>query len=150
MIVRRDRGMLAVTIMLDVAFHAGRTSTVSAADIAERAGLARRGIEPLLQTLSRSGLLESIRGPRGGYRLGRPRRDITLDDVVRTATADDGASPEDGPSGAMQVQVVDPLWNELEDELSKRLKGITLEDLIRRAEAKGMARPLAEPISFSI
>ena len=150
MIVRRDRGMLAVTIMLDVAFHAGRTSTVSAADIAERAGLARRGIEPLLQTLSRSGLLESIRGPRGGYRLGRPRRDITLDDVVRTATADDTASTEDGPSGAMQAQVVDPLWHELDTELVRRLKGITLEDLIRRAEARGMARPVAEPISFSI
>lgn len=150
MIVRRDRGMLAVTIMLDVAFHAGRTSTVSAADIAERAGLARRGIEPLLQTLSRSGLLESIRGPRGGYRLGRPRRDITLDDVVRIATAEDAASAEDGPSGAMQSQVVDPLWQELDVELVRRLRGITLEDLIRRAEARGMARPVAEPISFSI
>ncbi len=150
MIVRRDRGMLAVLIMLDVAFHAGRTSTVSAADIAERAGLARRGIEPLLQTLSRSGLLESIRGPRGGYRLGRPRRDINLDDVVRTATADDAGAGEDGPTGAMQAEVVDPLWKELDSELAQRLRGITLEDMIRRAEAKGMARPLAEPISFSI
>jgi Rrf2 family iron-sulfur cluster assembly transcriptional regulator len=142
--------MLAVTIMLDVAFHAGRTSTVSAADIAERAGLARRGIEPLLQTLSRSGLLESIRGPRGGYRLGRPRRDIHLDDIVKTATAEETATGEDGPTGAMQAAVIDPLWLELDYELCKRLKGITLEDLIRRAEAKGMARPLAEPISFSI
>ncbi len=149
-IVRRDRGMLAVTIMLDVAFHAGRTSTVSAADIAERAGLARRGIEPLLQTLSRSGLLESIRGPRGGYRLGRPRRDIHLDDVVRTAIAEETGGGEDGPSGQMQSAVVDPLWQELDDELAKRLRGITLEDLIRRAEASGIARPLAEPISFSI
>jgi Rrf2 family protein len=142
--------MLAVTIMLDVAFHAGRTSTVSAADIAERAGLARRGIEPLLQTLSRSGLLESIRGPRGGYRLGRPRRDIHLDDVVRTALDEDTTGPEDGPSGAMQTAVVDPLWHELNDELTQHLRGLTLEDLIRRAEAKGMTRPLAEPISFSI
>ncbi len=150
MIVRRDRGMLAVTIMLDVAFHAGRTSTVSAADIAERAGLARRGIEPLLQTLSRSGLLESIRGPRGGYRLGRPRRDIHLDDIVRTALDEDTATAEDGPSGAMQSAVVDPLWQELDGELTQRLRGLTLEDLIRRAEAKGMTRPLAEPISFSI
>jgi Rrf2 family iron-sulfur cluster assembly transcriptional regulator len=149
-IVRRDRGMLAVTIMLDVAFHAGRTSTVSAADIAERAGLARRGIEPLLQTLSRSGLLESIRGPRGGYRLGRPRRDIHLDDVVRTAIDEEPGTAEDGPSGAMQSAVVDPLWQELDDELIQRLRGLTLEDLIRRAEAKGMSRPLAEPISFSI
>ena len=149
MIVRKDRGMLAVLIMLDVAFHAGRTSTVSAADIADRAGLARRGIEPLLQTLSRSGLLESIRGPRGGYRLGRPRRDIHLDDVVRTAL-DDDTTAEDGPGGALQDRVIEPLWAEIDQEFAARLHGLTLEDLIRRAEAAGMDRPVAEPISFSI
>ena len=150
MIVRRDRGMLAILIMLDVAFHAGRTSTVSAADIADRAGLARRGIEPLLQTLSRSGLLESIRGPRGGYRLGRPRRDIHLDEIVRTAVSDDSPAAEEGPIGQMQSAVIDPLWTELNQELTDRLNGLTLEDMIRRAEAAGMARPLAEPITFSI
>ncbi len=150
MIVRRDRGMLAVLIMLDVAFHAGRTSTVSAADLAERAGLARRGIEPLLQTLSRSGLLESIRGPRGGYRLGRPRRDIHLDDVVRTALSDDATTAEDGPGGALQDRVIEPLWAELDAEFAARLHGLTLEDLIRRAEAAGLDRPVAEPITFSI
>jgi Rrf2 family protein len=149
MIVRRDRGMLAVLIMLDVAFHAGRTSTVSAADIAERAGLARRGIEPLLQTLSRSGLLESIRGPRGGYRLGRPRRDIHLDDVMRIAVSEDG-TPEDGPAGELQDKVVGHLWTELERKLAEQLHGITVDDLVKRAEAAGMVRPLAEPISFSI
>ncbi len=141
--------MLAVLIMLDVAFHAGRTSTVSAADIADRAGLARRGIEPLLQNLSRSGLLESIRGPRGGYRLGRPRRDIHLDDIVRTALADDAAA-EDGPGGDLQQKVIEPLWAELDSEFAARLRGLTVDDLIRRAELKGLARPLAEPITFSI
>ncbi len=142
--------MLAVLIMLDVAFHAGRTSTVSAADLAERAGLARRGIEPLLQTLSRSGLLESIRGPRGGYRLGRPRRDIHLDDIVRTALSDDAANAEDGPGGALQDKVIEPLWVELDAEFASRLHGLTLDDLIRRAEAAGLDRPVAEPITFSI
>ncbi len=149
MIVRRDRGMLAVLIILDVAFHAGRTSTVSAADIAERAGLARRGIEPLLQTLSRSGLLESIRGPRGGYRLGRPRRDIHLDEVVRTALCEDHPA-EDGPKGDLLEKVVSPLWGDLDRELATRLRGLTLEDLVRRAEGAGLARPLSEPITFSI
>jgi Rrf2 family protein len=143
--------MLAVLIMLDVAFHAGRTSTVSAADIADRAGLARRGIEPLLQTLSRSGLLESIRGPKGGYRLGRPRRDIHLDEIVKIATSDDtGSAGDDGPSGPMQAGVIEPLWGELDSELAVKLSKLSLEDLIRRAEAAGMARPLAEPITFSI
>ncbi len=149
MILRRDRGMLAVLIILDVAFHAGRTSTVSAADIAERAGLARRGIEPLLQNLSRSGLLESIRGPRGGYRLGRPRRDIHLDEVVRTALCEDHPA-EDGPKGDLLEKVVLPLWGDLDRDLATRLRGLTLEDLVRRAEGAGLARPLSEPITFSI
>lgn len=149
MIVRRDRGMLAVLIILDVAFHAGRTNTVSAADIAERAGLARRGIEPLLQTLSRSGLLDSIRGPRGGYRLGRPRRDIHLDEVMRIALSDDAAA-EDGPNGELQDKVVDPLWAELDRGFAAQLHGLTVDDLVKRAEAAGLARPLAEPITFSI
>ncbi len=149
MLVRRDRGMLAVLIMLDVAFHAGRTSTVSAADIAERAGLARRGIEPLLQSLSRSGLLESIRGPRGGYRLGRPRRDIHLDDIMRTALSDESPH-EDGPTGDLQREVIDPVWTCLDEAFATHLHTLTLDDLIRRAEAAGLARPLAEPITFSI
>ena len=149
MLLRRDRAMIAVLIMLDVAFHAGRAGTVSAADIAERAGLARRGIEPLLQSLSRSALLESVRGPRGGYRLGRPRRDIRLSDVVEVAIAEDTAS-EDGPVGDLFARVIEPAWKEFDDTLRARLHGLSLDDLIRRAESVGLRRPLAEPISFSI
>lgn len=149
MLLRRDRAMIAVLIMLDVAFHAGRAGTVSAADIAERAGLARRGIEPLLQTLSRSSLLESVRGPRGGYRLGRPRRDIRLSDVVEIAVSDDAGS-EDGPIGELFARVVEPSWKQLDDSLRTQLYDLTLDDLVRRAESAGLRRPLAEPISFSI
>ena len=149
MLLRRDRAMIAVLIMLDVAFHAGRAGTVSAADIAERAGRARRGIEPLLQTLSRSALLESVRGPRGGYRLGRPRRDIKLSDIVEIATSEDAGS-EDGPVGDLFSRVVEPAWKELDDALRARLHELSLDDLIRRAESAGLRRPLAEPISFSI
>ncbi len=153
MLVRRDRAMLGVLIMLDVGFHAGRLTTVSAADIAERAGLARRGIEPLLQALSRSGLLDSVRGPRGGYRLGRRPREISLAEIVRVGTSDDGGGCEDGstgPGGPLHDKVVDALWGELEARLSEQLQAISLETLLRRAEASGLQRPLAEPITFSI
>jgi len=150
MLIRRDRGMLAVAVMLDVAFHGGRTATVSAAEIADRLGLARRGMEPLLQALSRGGLLESLRGPRGGYRLGRPRRDIRLSEVVAAAVSEGEAEPSEGPSGRLQEQVVDVLWGELETTARDRLGALTLDDLLRRAAAAGLRRPTNEPITFAI
>ena len=154
MLIRRDRVMVAVRVMLDIAFHGGRTATVSAADIAERLGQARRGMEPLLQALSRAGLLDSVRGPRGGYRLGRPRRDIHLSDIVSAVAGDDGeASPEApaaSPPGSLQAAVTDRLWDELEAAAQARLAALTLDDLLRRAQAAGMRRPATERISFTI
>lgn len=149
MYLRRDRAMIAVTIMVDVAFYAGRSGLVSGSDIAERAGLARRGIEPLLQALSRSGVLDSVRGPRGGYRLGRPQRDISLDEIVRTVASDD-ASGEGGPIGALFERVVSPCWQQLDTVVCQQMTSFTLEDMVRRAEAAGLRRPLHEPITFSI
>jgi Rrf2 family iron-sulfur cluster assembly transcriptional regulator len=148
--IRRDRAMLAVTVMLDVAFHGGRSATVSGADIANRLGLARRGMEPLLQALSRAGLLESARGPRGGYRLGRPRRDIKLSEVVAVAVSGGEAEASEGPSGRLQEQVVDVLWAELETTARDRLAALTIDDLLRRAAASGLRRPTTEPITFTI
>jgi Rrf2 family protein len=149
MLVRRDKAMLAVSIMLDVAFHAGRTATVSAGDLAERLGLARRGMEPLLQALSRAGLLESIRGPGGGYRLGRARREIRLSDIISVALAEE-AVPTEGPSGRLQAAVVDRVWTDLDEGVRAQLAALSLEDLVRRAGAAGLRRPTAEPISFAI
>ncbi|GBR46693.1 transcriptional regulator [Acetobacter pomorum] len=149
MILRRDRAMTAVLIMLDVAFHAGRSGTVSAADIAQRSELARRGIEPLLQALSRSGLLESIRGPRGGYRLGRPRRDISLVDIIEAVVNTD-TDGNDGPQGALFQKVLAPCWDRFDQKLIAQMSKTTLDDLVKQAESAGLKRPLAEPITFSI
>jgi Rrf2 family iron-sulfur cluster assembly transcriptional regulator len=149
MLLRRERAMTAVAIMLDVAFHAGRTEAVSAADIAERLGQARRGIEPVLQGLSRAGLLDSIRGPKGGYRLGRPARDLRLAEIVSTALDDDAAGGE-APAGRLQAAVVHPLWGELEALCRDHLAQLTIADLIKRAAAAGVKRPTVEPLNFVI
>lgn len=150
MILRRDRAMTAVSVMLDVAFYAGRSGTVSAADIAERLGLARRGMEPLLQTLSRAGLLESIRGPRGGYRLGRPPRDVRMAEIVGVGPNEEDEPAAHGPGGKLHDAVVEPLWGELDRAVRAQLEQTTLDDLLRRAAAAGLRRPAAEPITFAI
>jgi Rrf2 family protein len=149
MLLRRERAMTAVAIMLDVAFHAGRTEAVSAADIAERLGQARRGIEPVLQGLSRAGLLDSLRGPKGGYRLGRPPRDLRLAEIVATALDEDGAGAET-PAGRLQAAVVQPLWGEMEALCRDHLARLTVADLIKRAAAAGVKRPVVEPLNFVI
>jgi Rrf2 family protein len=141
--------MTAVSAMLDVAFHAGRSSTVNAADIAERLGLARRGMEPLLQGLSRAGLLESVRGPKGGYRLARTPRDIRLSEIVSSAQAEEEEAAQ-GPVGRLQEAVIDKVWGELEQTMQQTLQGLTLDDLLRRAAAAGLRRAPTEPITFSI
>ncbi|MBV9653413.1 MAG: Rrf2 family transcriptional regulator [Acetobacteraceae bacterium] len=149
MMIRRDRAMTAISVMLDIGFHAGRTNTVNAADIAERMGLARRGMEPLLQALSRGGLVDSVRGPRGGYRLSRPPRDIRLSEIVSIALAD-GEEPSHGPGGRLQEVVTAQLWGEMDDAVREKLHALTLDDLLRRAAAAGLRRPTLEPITFAI
>jgi Rrf2 family protein len=150
LLLRHDRALTAIAVALDVAFHAGRGGSLAgAAEVAERLGAARRGLEPVLQALSRAGLLESLRGPKGGYRLARRPRDIRLLDIVN-AVAEGMEPPEEGLTGALQAAVVAPLWGELDAGLRQRLGALTLEELLRRAAAAGLKRPATEPLNFAI
>jgi Rrf2 family iron-sulfur cluster assembly transcriptional regulator len=149
MLLRRDRALLAIDIVLDVAFHAGRgAEATGAAEIAERLGAQRRGIEPLLQALTRAGLLDSTRGPKGGYRLGRAPRAIPLIAVIEAVV--DGEDPMPSPSGRLAASVTAPLWQELDGAMRERLAGLTIGDLLRRAALAGLRRPRTEPLDFAI
>ncbi len=151
MLLRQDRAQTAIAVALDVAFHAGRGGTlVGAAEVAERLGAARRGLEPVLQALSRAGLLDSVRGPKGGYRLARRARDIRLLDLV--LALEDSAEPPaaDALSGDLQRAVTTPLWSELDTLLRDRLAAISLDDLLRAAARAGLRRPASEPLNFAI
>ena len=141
--------MVAVAIVLDIAFHSGGDAVVNAAELADRTGMARRTLEPLLQALSRAGLLDSTRGPHGGYRLGRPARLIKLADVIAIALS---SLEESGPdlTGRLQRAVVDPLWGELDAALQAQLDGVTVEDLLRRAAKAGLRKPVSDPLNFAI
>lgn len=149
MLLRRDRALLAIDIVLDVAFHAGRgTEVTGAAEIAERLRAQRRGIEPVLQALTRAGLLDSTRGPRGGYRLARAPRAIPLLAAMEAVLLAEEAAPE--PAGRLAAAVTAPLWDELDARLRERLAALTIADLLRRAAVAGVPRPRTEPLDFAI
>ncbi len=141
--------MVAVAIVLDIAFHGSGDSVVSAADLAERTGMARRTLEPLLQTLSREHVLESTRGPNGGYRLARPARLIKLTDIISVGL---NSLEETGPdlSGRLQRAVIEPLWHEFDASLQAEADSLTVENLLQRAAKAGLRKPVSEPVNFVI
>src|SRR3954462_11883575 len=77
-----NKGRYGVRAMFDVAFH-GDGGSAQIKDIAEREGIPARFLEQIFQDLRRAGLVSSKRGPRGGYQLARPGREISLGDILR-------------------------------------------------------------------
>ena len=76
-----SKGRYAVTAMLDVTIHASH-GPVSLADISERQGISLSYLEQLFSKLRKYGLVNSIRGPGGGYRLGRCSAEIAIADII--------------------------------------------------------------------
>jgi len=148
-LTRRDRGMVAAAIVLDVAFNSSSETVVSGAQLAERTGIVRRTLEPLLQALSREHLLESTRGPHGGYRLGRPARLIKLSEVIALGL---NSLEDSGPglTGRLQRAVIEPLWDEFDAVLLAQTNAVTIEDLLRRAARAGLRKVDSEPLNFVI
>ncbi len=129
---------LAVEAVLHIAHHGG-ANPVQSRDIAERMGLPRRYLEQVMQQLVRGGILRGVRGPRGGYRLARERRRITVGEIVRTLAGLDREDPADLASASeLGRRVMLPFWTGVERDLLDRLDAVTIEDLCRRAEEAGI------------
>jgi len=139
----------AVEAVLDVACNA-RPAPVSSLAIARRQGIPRRYLEPVMQRLVRAGVLKGQRGPKGGYRLARERRRISIGEIVRVFIAEEEAERLDASQSALGRRVVAPLWRELEAELLTRLDAVTIEDLCGQADAAGVGRAEAKAADFSI
>ncbi|HXZ45152.1 MAG TPA: Rrf2 family transcriptional regulator [Pseudolabrys sp.] len=133
MSVMSRKGVLAIAAVVDVAINAN-TRPVSAKVLAARHSLPPRHLEPVLQALVRDGILKGIRGPHGGYALGRERNRITADDILRAAViAEDVAEPP-LPGSPLVNDVVRPALAETERTFSVALGRINIDDMVRRAE----------------
>jgi Rrf2 family protein len=127
------RGLLAIAAVIDVAPHAS-DRPVSAKAIAARHRLPPRHLEPVLQALVRDGILRGIRGPHGGYELGRNDDQISADDILQAAGAVED-SDEPLPGSALINEVVRPALAEVERMFSAALDRVVISDLIKLAEA---------------
>jgi Rrf2 family iron-sulfur cluster assembly transcriptional regulator len=129
------KGLLAIAAVVDIALHS-RSRPVSAKALAARHALPPRHLEPVLQALVRDGILKGIRGPRGGYELARDRKRITADDILRAAGTID-ENPASASNSTLLDEVVLPATAQAERAFSAALARISIEDLVRRADAGG-------------
>ena len=142
--------LYAIESVLDIAYHASG-ETVQSREITRRQGIPRRYLEQALQQLVRHGILVGVRGPRGGYRLARERRRITVGDIIRVVHAGEPAEPTaNEPASELGRKVVRPLWVELQADIMARLDGVTIDDLCSRAGSAGIASEGRQHLDFSI
>jgi Rrf2 family protein len=143
--------VLTLTAVTDIAYHGG-TEPVQSQDIARRLSLPRRYLEQVMQQLVRAGILRGVRGPRGGYRLARERRRVSVGDVVRVVRGiEDTPMLEDlGPPSELGAKVIGPFWTATEEDLMARLDRVTIEDLCRRAEDKGVVSEAQREVDFAL
>jgi Rrf2 family protein len=130
--------LLALEAVIDIAFNA-RPEPVQAKEITARQGVPQRYLEQVMQQLVRAGVLKGVRGPRGGYRLAKERRRISVGDVVRVAESlEDEESEAIDPRSELGIRIVSPLIQTLQDEVMARLDAISIEDLCQRARSAGV------------
>jgi Rrf2 family protein len=126
------KGILAIAAVIDVALHS-EARPVSAKALAIRHGLPPRHLEPVLQALVHEGILRGVRGPRGGYELGREQHRITADEILRAAGTVDEQSEPRLPESPLVGEVVLPAIAQAEKTFSTALAEINIDALVRRA-----------------
>lgn len=131
------RGRYAVTAMLDLALH-GQEGPISLADISRRQGISLSYLEQLFAKLRQNGLVCSVRGPGGGYRLSRSGSEIDVAVIIDAVNESVDATNCSGGGNCQEGEIclTHNLWQDLSDQIYQFLSGISLADLTSRAEVQ--------------
>ena len=131
------KGRYAVTAMLDLALH-GEGGPVSLADISGRQDISLSYLEQLFAKLRRNDLVNSVRGPGGGYRLSRGGHDIFVAQIIDAVNEAVDATGCGGSSDCQQGEVclTHHLWCDLSNQIHGFLSNISLANLVDRREVQ--------------
>jgi Rrf2 family protein len=166
-----SRTHYAIRALYDLAFHR-RGQAAQAKEIADREHIPLRYLEQILQDLRKAGIVEARRGPRGGYGLARPAEEVSLADVFRAVRGPleqmfaldgnggaSGAEPRGGrrraragaaAAAAEKADIPALVWRDVTVRLIGVLEGVTLQDLVARADAVGVERAVKPPTMYFI
>lgn len=133
------KGRYAVMAAVELAQRA-ESAPIPLAEIAEAQLIPTAYLEQLFGKLRKAGLLESVRGPGGGYRLARAPREVTVAELVRASEESlkmtrCGSAAKGCQDPNLRCHTHD-LWKGLEKQIIQYLEGITLEDIMERRREK--------------
>jgi Rrf2 family iron-sulfur cluster assembly transcriptional regulator len=123
------KSRFAVTAMIDMSMrqHQG---PVSLAAISQRQHISISYLEQLFSKMRQHGLVESTRGPGGGYTLNRDASHISVADIIRAVSSLD--EKEQASDEAQQTGYVstDELWSQLNQKIEDHMQSISLQSLV--------------------
>ena len=132
------KGRFAVTAMIDVAMH-GQGGPVTLSAVSERQKISLSYLEQLFGKLRRHGLVDSVRGPGGGYNLARPADAVSVADVILAVDEPIDATQCAGKENCRDEQkcLTHDLWANLNTHIFDYLESVTLRQLVEDQRAKG-------------
>ncbi len=137
------KGRYAVTAMLDLAINSTEKPT-SLSEISGRQGISLSYLEQLFTRLRRGELVESTRGPGGGYRLSLAASEITVLAILDAIDEKIDATRCESQGGCMDGDdcLTHVLWCDLSKRIREFLGGISLGDLVKNRQVKKTAERL--------
>jgi len=131
------KGRFAVTAMLDLALR-HEHGPVTLAGIGARQRISLSYLEQLFGKLRRHALVESVRGPGGGYCLARPSDKVSVADIVLAVDEPLDATQCSGMENCREDKrcITHNLWATLNEKLYDYLNSVTLQDLVTEQLAK--------------
>lgn len=135
------KGRYAVTAMLDLALHYDQ-GAVTLADIARRQGISLSYLEQLFARLRRHRLVDSIRGPGGGYSLARDPEQISVAAIIVAINENIDTTQCGGDKNCAEDEtcLTHYLWEKLSERIYEFLNGISLADLVAREHVREVAQ----------
>lgn len=144
------KGRYAMVALADIALNES-DGLVTLSEVSQRQSISLPYLEQLFVKLRRAHLVESARGPGGGYRLARPASEIRVVDVLQAVdeTVDAlhvGAGASGGASGSKAQSMTNRLWEGLSAQVYVYLHQTRLSDVITNSLAPCPAVPTLVPV----
>lgn len=132
------KGRFAVTAMLDIALYEA-DKPVTLAGISERQSISLSYLEQLFSRLRRQGLVTSVRGPGGGYRLAKPHHEISVSNIITAVDELIDATQCGGNENCHDEGrcMTHDLWTALNGKILEYLSGVTLADMVETQRKHG-------------